>query len=53
MIFARIGLRIGNRFAKLEEEDFDIAEISRLLKYSKNTRINVETEDAIVDIKIM
>jgi hypothetical protein len=52
MIFARIGLRIANRYADFDEE-IDINEISRLLKYSKHTRISVDTEDAKIDIKVM
>ena len=54
MIFARLGLRLAKRFTKdqdLGEVDFN--EISRMLKYSKNTRINVESTDATVDIKII
>lgn len=53
MIFARLGLRLGNRFAKLDTEGIDINEISRLLKYSKHTRIEIESEEAQIDIKIM
>lgn len=53
MIFARMGLRFANRFAKLDKDDIDINEVSRLLKYSRNTKIEVDTEDAKVDIKIM
>lgn len=52
MIFARMGLRIASRFADIDE-DVDLKEISKLLKYSKHTRINVDTDDAQVDIKIM
>ena len=51
MMFARMGLRLGGRFIK--DENFDINEISKLLKYSKNTKISVESQDALVDIKIM
>jgi hypothetical protein len=50
MIFARIGLRFANRFVK--DEDVDFKEISRLLKYSRNTKIQVESKDANVDIAI-
>ena len=53
MVFARMGLRIANRFAKLDEDGIDLKEISRLMKYSRNTRINIDTDDAKVDIKIM
>ena len=51
MIFARIGLRFAGRFIK--DEDFSISEISKLLKYSKNTRIHVDSKDAQVHIKII
>lgn len=53
MVFARMGLSFANRFANLDEQDIDLKEISRLLKYSKHTRISVDTDDAKVDIKIM
>ena len=52
MIFARMGLRIADRYADVGDE-VDLKEISKLLKYSKHTRINVDTDDAKVDIKIM
>ena len=52
MIFARIGLRIAARYADVGD-DVNFAEISKLLKYSKHTRINVDSNDAKVDIKIM
>ena len=51
LILARIGLRFANRFIKTDE--IDMNEIIRLIKYSKNTKIQVESSDAIVDIKIM
>ena len=51
MIFARMGLRLAQRFTDVEEVDFN--EISKLLKYSRNTRVNVDTDDAKVDIRIM
>ena len=53
IIFARIGLRFANRFAKLDDQDINIDDISHLLKYSKNTRIDVDTNDAKVNIKII
>ncbi|AIO18447.1 hypothetical protein KQ51_00567 [Candidatus Izimaplasma bacterium HR1] len=54
MIFVRMGLRIGKRFIKDDDkDDFDINEISKLLKYSKNTQIQVESTDATVDIRII
>jgi len=53
MIFARMGLRIAGRFAKFDDEGIDIKEITRLLKYSKNTMIQVDAQDAQIDIKII
>jgi|LGOV01.1.fsa_nt_gb hypothetical protein len=53
MIFARLGLRIAKRFVKEEDEDFDINEISKMLKYSKNTRIQVDSSDAQIDIRVI
>lgn len=54
MIFARMGLRLATRFTKDEDmEDVDLKEISRMLKYSKNTRVQVESKDAQVDIRII
>ena len=35
------------------EEDFDIKEIGKMLKYSKNTRIHVDSKDAQVDIRVI
>lgn len=53
MIFARLGLRIGQRFAKGNMPDeIDLNEISRMLKYSRNTRVSVDSKDAQVDIRI-
>lgn len=51
LIFARIGLRFAERFVK--EEDVDFGEIRKMLAYSKNTRINIDSNDAKIDIKIM
>ena len=51
MILARIGLRIGGRFIK--DDDIDISEISKMLKYSKNTIINVDSKDAQIEIKVI
>ena len=51
ILFARMGLRLAKRFADMD--DVNMKEISRLLKYSKNTKISVESEDAVIDIKIM
>lgn len=51
MIFARIGLRFGGRFIK--DEEFDISEVSKMLKYSKNSIIHVDSKDAQVEIKVI
>lgn len=51
IIFARMGLRFADRFVK--DQDVDLKVIRDLLKYSRNTRINVDSDDAKVDIKIM
>ena len=51
IIFARIGLRFANKYANLEE--IDLNEVSRLLKYSRNTRVEVDSNDAKIDIRIM
>jgi hypothetical protein len=54
MIFARLGLRIANRFAPdTGDVDLDFAEISKLLKYSKNTKVQVDSNDAQIDIRIV
>ena len=51
LIFARIGLRFAKRFVKDDDIDFQL--ISKMLKYSKNTRIQVDSPDAQIDIKVM
>lgn len=51
MIFARLGVRFADRFVK--DEDVDFKEIGKLLKYSRNTRVQVDSQDAQVDIRIM
>lgn len=56
MIFARLGLRLGKRFIPSdvkENDQFDFDQISKMLKYSKGTLVNVESDDANVDIKII
>lgn len=52
IMFARLGLRFASRFIK-DDEEIDIKEISKMLKYSKNTKINVDAEDAQVNIRII
>jgi hypothetical protein len=51
IIFARIGLRLGKRF--VDEPNVDFSEISQLLKYSRNTRVDIDTDDAQVNIRII
>ena len=51
IIFARIGLRLGGRFIK--DDDIDISEISKMLKYSKNTTVNIDSKDAQIEIKVI
>jgi len=55
IILATMGLRLGKRFIPDlgDDVDFDVNDIIRLLKYSKNTRINVDSKDAHIDIKII
>jgi hypothetical protein len=53
MIFARMGLRIANKYAKFDQDGLDIKDIARMLKYSKNTKIQIDAQDAQVDIKII
>ncbi|MEC9485689.1 MAG: hypothetical protein UMR38_07420 [Candidatus Izemoplasma sp.] len=53
MIFARMGLRLGKRFAKLDNDEIDFDQLSHLIKYSKNTKIQVDSNDAQVDIRII
>ena len=51
MIFARMGLRIAGRFAKIDD-DVDLKLISKMLKYSRHTSVKVESQDAQIDIKV-
>jgi hypothetical protein len=53
LVFARLGLKLGKRFAKDVGDEVDFDEIARLIKYSKNTRVQVDAKDAQVDIRIM
>lgn len=53
IVFARIGLGFASRFVKDATDEIDFKEISRLLKYSRNTKIQVDAKDAKIDIKIM
>ena len=51
MILARMGLRLGGRFIK--DDDLDVAELTKMLKYSRNTIINVDSEDAQIQIRVI
>jgi len=51
LILARIGVRIAGRFVKVDE--FDPKMISKLIKYSKGTSVQVESKDAKIDIRIV
>lgn len=51
IMFARIGIRIASRF--VDTEEFDIKEIGKMLKYSKNTRIKVESKEALINIRVI
>lgn len=54
LVFARWGLRLGQKYGKLDEnENMDFEELLYFLKYSKGTRISVDAKDAQVDIKII
>ena len=53
IIFARMGLRFAARKTDMDLEEIDLNEISRLLKYSKNTKIQIESSEAQIDIKIL
>jgi len=55
LIFARLAIRLfGNKINEsLEGVDFDIKDILEMIKYSKHTRIHVDSNDAKIDIKII
>lgn len=55
LIFARFALRIfGNKINEgLSDVDFDVKDILELIKYSRHTKIQVESDDARIDIKII
>ena len=53
IVFARIGLSFANRFVKDELDEIDMKEISRLLKYSRNTKVSIDTDDAKIEIKVI
>lgn len=54
LVFARWGLRIASKHTNIEDEqDFDVNEILKFLKYSRGTRVSVDSKDAVVDIKII
>lgn len=51
IVFARIGLNIASRFVK--DESVDLQAISTMIKYSKNTKIQVDSDDAHVNIQVI
>ncbi len=53
LVFARLGLRIGSRFIKDDLDGFNVNEIIKLIKYSKNTKVQVDAKDAKIDIRII
>ena len=55
LILARLGLRIFHRKIdhSLKDVDFDVKDIIELIKYSRHTKIQVESDDAKIDIKII
>lgn len=55
LIFAQFALRIfGNKINEgLSDVDFDVKDILELIKYSRHTKIQVESDDARIDIKII
>lgn len=53
LVFARIGISIANRYTNLDDNEIDLKQISRLLKYSRGTKIDVDSEDAKVSIRLI
>ena len=51
IIFVKIILRLYGRYSN--GNDMDLKQFAKILKYSKNTKISVESSEALVDIKIM
>ncbi len=51
MILATMGLRIGGRFIK--DDNIDLSEVVKMLKYSKNSVINVDSKEAQIQIKVI
>ena len=51
MIFARMGIRFAGRF--VDDKDIDLNDIGKMLKYSKNTKVQVESKDAQINIRIV
>lgn len=53
IMFARLGISFASRFIKDEEQLNQMKEISKLIKYSKHTKIQVDSDDAQVNIQII
>jgi hypothetical protein len=51
LVFAKIGLRLGKRFVK--NDDIDFNEVLKLLNYSKYTKINIDSDEAKISINII
>lgn len=53
IIFARLGVRFASRFIDDSEMQDQMKEISKMLKYSKHTKIQVDSDDAQVNIQVI
>lgn len=55
LIFARMAIRIFGRKINdsMGDVDFTIDDLLEMIKYSRHTKIQVESEDAKIDIKII
>lgn len=55
LIFARFALKLfGSKIKEgLEGVDFDVKDILEMIKYSKHTRIHIDSNDAKIDIKVI
>jgi hypothetical protein len=55
LIFARLAIRLFGRKINesLDGVDFEVKDILDMIKYSRNTRIHIDSNEAQVDIKII
>ena len=51
IIFATMGLRFGGRFIK--DDNIEVSEIIKMLKYSKHSVIDIDAKDAQIQIKVL